>query len=58
MSDAVEVKHAIGRWMVFNIGCIECGVSSDVVGIFADEDEAKAVAGICQDELSWRVGGH
>lgn len=44
-------------WMVFNVGCIECGVSSDVVGLYATEEEAQAIAKACEDELHWREGG-
>ena len=44
-------------WMVFNVGCIECGVSSNVVGFYTTEDEAKRVAKACEDELHWREGG-
>jgi hypothetical protein len=45
------------RWMVFNVGCIECGVSSGVVGFYMTEDEAKSVAAVLNDKLSWRDGG-
>ena len=44
-------------WMVFNIGCIECGVDSDVVGLYATEEEAEQIAGTCRDALHWRQGG-
>ncbi len=44
-------------WMVFNIGCIECGVSSDVVGLFATEKEANKVADACREIFDWREGG-
>lgn len=45
------------RYLVMNIGCIECGVSSDVVGTYGDKDEAQAVADKLQETLSWREGG-
>jgi hypothetical protein len=45
------------HWMVFNVGCIECGVSSNVVGLYATEEEAKQIAGACEDELHWRESG-
>src|SRR5690606_19016465 len=45
------------RWLVFNVGCIECGVSSDVVGIYATKEEAESVADECDKRLSWREGG-
>ena len=44
-------------WMVFNVGCIECGVSSDVVGFYATKEEAKQIAQACEDHLYWRQGG-
>ena len=44
-------------WIVVNIGCIECGVSSDIVGVYDNEDEAKAVAETLDDKASWREGG-
>ena len=47
----------MNSWLVFNIGCIECGVSSDVVGVYATEAEANAVAQICSRKLSWRESG-
>jgi hypothetical protein len=53
----MDAQHAPGSWLVFNIGCIECGVSSNVVGVYATEAEAERVADICNKELSWRDGG-
>ena len=44
-------------WMVFNVGCIECGVSSNVVGFYSTEEEANQVAETCEDHLHWRQGG-
>ena len=32
------------RWLAFDIGCIECGESSRVIGIFKTKAEAEAVA--------------
>ena len=45
------------RYMVFNVGCIECGVDSDVVGLYETKDEANSVAAVCRDKLHWRQGG-
>jgi len=45
------------KYLVFNVGCIECGVSSDVVGLYDTEEEAQNVADACGRELSWREGG-
>lgn len=47
----------MNRWMVFNIGCIECGVSSNVVGLYANREEADIVAEILNDKLEWRERG-
>lgn len=44
-------------WIVVNIGCIECGVSSNVVGVFDDEARANAVAEEFRDKFSWREHG-
>lgn len=44
-------------WVVVNIGCIECSVSSNVVGVFADKEEAEHVAEHLQEKLHWRNGG-
>lgn len=46
-----ETKITPGPWMVFDVGCIECGVSSGVVGLYETECEAHAVADACQEEL-------
>jgi hypothetical protein len=40
-----------------NIGCIECGVSSNIVGLFADKARADAVAKACEEKHSWRHHG-
>lgn len=44
-------------WIVVNIGCLECGVSSNIVGVFRDEAQARAVADKCDDVFGWREGG-
>ena len=33
-----------GTWLAFDIGCIECGEDSGVIGTFATEAEADAAA--------------
>ena len=45
------------KYIVVNIGCIECGVSSNVVGVFADKKRADDVADACSEIYSWREGG-
>ena len=51
------MSKSINRWLVFNVGCIECGVSSNVVGTYQTSEEADRVAEICNAKLSWREGG-
>ncbi len=47
----------MAKYMVFNIGCIECGVSSNVVGLFTDKAKADALAHTLRDTHGWREGG-
>lgn len=44
-------------WLVMNIGCIECGVSSAIVGVFEDKKKAEAIAAECYKKFGWREGG-
>lgn len=46
-------------WVVVDIGCIECGVSSGIVGVFDTEEKARAQEERCNADggLSWRDGG-
>jgi hypothetical protein len=44
-------------WIVMNTGCLECGVSSKVVGVFADKALADSIARACQVKYDWREGG-
>ncbi len=44
-------------WIVVNIGCIECGVSSDIVGVFSDEARANAIAEQFAKKYGWRENG-
>lgn len=44
-------------YLVMNIGCLECGVSSKVVGVFADKAKADEVATSCDETHAWREGG-
>jgi hypothetical protein len=43
--------------MVFNVGCIECGVSSNVVGLFTDKVKADELAYKLHETHGWREGG-
>ena len=45
------------RWLVFNIGCIHCDVSSGIVGTYESEEEANAIAQKLEVVLAWREGG-
>jgi hypothetical protein len=40
----------VNTYLVVDIGCIHCGISSNVVGLFETEDQANDVAKKCQDE--------
>lgn len=44
-------------WIVVNVGCIECGVSTNIVGVFDSEDRARAIASEFDEKFSWREGG-
>lgn len=46
-----------GLWLVFNIGCIECGVSSNVVGVFKSKETADKIAERLDCNHNWREGG-
>lgn len=54
---AVACSAWLGHWVVVNIGCIECGVSSNIVGIFASQDRADAVVEMLSKKCGWREGG-
>lgn len=45
------------KYIVVNIGCIECGVSSNIVGIFDSKCKAESIVSQCTEEYSWREGG-
>jgi len=47
----------MAKYMVFNIGCIECGVSSNVVGLFTDKVKAYDLTYKLHDTHGWREGG-
>jgi hypothetical protein len=46
-----------GMWIVVNIGCIECGVSSNIVGVFTDEALAQEISQGLEESHGWREGG-
>ena len=45
------------KYIVVNIGCIECKVSSNIVGVFDDEKKAKKIAKDLEKRFEWRQGG-
>ena len=45
------------KYIVFNIGCLECGVSSNIVGVFKNKDKALKIKKICDEKYSWRKNG-
>jgi hypothetical protein len=45
------------RYLVMNIGCIECGVSSKVVGVFSKHEVADEWAAKLDKTHYWRGGG-
>ena len=46
-----------GLYVVIAIGCIECGVSSEMVGLFSDRTEAERIAEHLNNVASWHEGG-
>ena len=44
-------------WIVMNIGCIECGVSSNLVAVMDSEEAADKLADHLSGTASWRHGG-
>lgn len=47
----------MAKYLLFNIGCIECRVSSNVVGVFGDRGLAEKYATILNEKMGWREGG-
>jgi hypothetical protein len=44
-------------WIVMDIGCIECGEPSDLVGTFTTEERASAVCKQLNNSSATRQGG-
>ena len=44
-------------YIIVNIGCIECGVSSKIVGIFDTIELAEKVSQVLDEKYSWREKG-
>jgi len=47
----------MSRWLVMDIGCIECECASIVVAVVETESEADAIAEACEQDHHWRGGG-
>jgi hypothetical protein len=43
-SEAAEEEAAVSYWVVVDIGCIECGAETTVLGVFTDQARAKGLA--------------
>jgi len=44
-------------YALVNIGCIECGVSSNLVGLFTNYDKAAEIRDELNHKADWREGG-
>ena len=44
-------------YLVVNIGCIECGVSSEIVGLFKEKEKAERIVKECDKHYDWRESG-
>jgi hypothetical protein len=44
-------------YILVNIGCIECGVPSNIVGMFSSEKKAQDLAIALGKSHGWRHGG-
>ncbi len=47
----------MSKYLLFNIGCLECGVSSGIVGLFTERAAAEAAQKVCDNKHDWRQGG-
>jgi len=45
------------KYIVVNIGCIECGVSTNIVGVFDNKEKAESIVAQCDEKYDWREGG-
>ena len=47
------------RYIVVNVGCIECGVSSNIVGVYSDKEKAEEIENKLNESegASWRNSG-
>lgn len=47
----------MSKYILVNIGCIECGVSSNIVGVFTSLQKAEEIQSHCDKVHDWRQGG-
>ena len=47
----------MSKYIVVRIGCIECGVSSGIVGVFYSKIEADKIAKVANKKYDWKDGG-
>lgn len=47
----------MSKWILVNIGCIECGVSSKIVGVFSSKERAEELANRLYESHKWRDHG-
>ena len=45
------------KYIVVNIGCIECGVTTNIVGVFDKKEKAELIVAQCEEKYDWREGG-
>lgn len=45
------------KYILVNIGCIECGVSSNIVGVFSSKKAAEKLASQLEESHDWRESG-
>lgn len=44
-------------FILVNIGCIECGVSTNIVGVFDSAERAHELCALFDKKYGWREGG-
>jgi hypothetical protein len=45
-------------WVAVDIGCLECGESSSVIGLYATKAEAESAAAGDEQRQNWEQGQH
>lgn len=45
-------------WIVIDIGCLHCGASSEIVGLFSEEQKAIEIATECNQKYNWQGEKH